>query len=238
MRRVFIHTIASLGALILVASQTRAMTVATVGDSFADAVYLGMKLQPSLLRENDIHLVRWSRASIGLTRTDYFDYTEWLRINGNLGSADICVVQLGANDLQNISTGKNKWVFVGTETWQRIYQERVKALVDTLRVQRCKSVIWLLQPAYEKNKFLRHYHGMINAAQFAGSNLGVAAAFELATTEDDYGADGVHFNKLFCFALARAVISLFAPAGCGSCYWVENFSFGVSQTAPLVLRRE
>jgi hypothetical protein len=78
------------------------MTVATVGDSFADTVYLGISLQPNLLKENDIRLVRWNCANIGLTRTHYFDYTEWLRINGNLGSADICVVQLGANDPQSM----------------------------------------------------------------------------------------------------------------------------------------
>ena len=35
----------------------RAVTVATVGDSLADAVYLGMKLQPDLLKKNGIHLV-------------------------------------------------------------------------------------------------------------------------------------------------------------------------------------
>jgi lysophospholipase L1-like esterase len=228
---------------ILFATSARAVTIATVGDSLADAVYLGMKLQPDLLKKNGIHLVRWSRAKIGLTRTDYFDYTEWLRASGDLGSADYCVVQLGANDLQSISVGKNKWVFVGSQTWQRMYQERVKALVETLKVQRCGSVIWLLQPAYEKNKFLRQYHGMINAVQFAGSNSGVAAAFELATTENDYGEDGIHFNKPYCFALARAVIDLFAPTkpltGCASCHSTANFLFaGAPQSPPLVLRRE
>jgi hypothetical protein len=218
------------------ATPARAVTVATVGDSLADAVYLGMKLQPDLLKKNGIHLVRWSRARIGLTRTDYFDYTEWLR-SSDLGTVDFCVVQLGANDLQSIAIRKNKWILVGSETWQRIYQERVKALVETLKVQRCRSVIWLLQPAYENNKFLRQYHGMINAVQFAGSNSEVAAAFELATTENDYTADGVHFNKPFCFALARAVIQLFAPAGCESCHAAANLPFA-SQSAPLVLRRE
>ncbi|MGA3204148.1 MAG: hypothetical protein ABSF12_16790 [Bryobacteraceae bacterium] len=222
--------------LALAAAPARAVTVATVGDSLADAVYLGMKLQPDLLKKNGIHLVRWSRARIGLTRTDYFDYTEWLR-SSDLGTADFCVVQLGANDLQSIAIRKNKWILVGSETWQRIYQERVKALVETLKVRRCKSVIWLLQPAYEKNKFLRQYHGMINAVQFAGSNSAVAAAFELATTENDYSPDGVHFNKPFCFALSRAVIQLFAPTGCESCHTSGNLPF-TSQSAPLVLRRE
>ncbi len=224
-------------------TSARAVTVATVGDSLADAVYLGMKLQPDLLKKNDIHLVRWSRGKIGLTRTDYFDYTSWLRDNDDLGSADFCVVQLGANDLQSIAIGKNKWVMVGTQTWQRLYQERVKALVDTLRVQRCNSVIWLLQPAYQKNKFLSQYHGMINAIQFAGSTPGVAGAFEIATTGDDYSADGIHFNKPFCFAVSRGVIDLiaqrkaFAANGCVTCHSAANFSFkGAVPSAPLTLR--
>jgi hypothetical protein len=242
--------ISSVCLLILSAGLARgAVTVATVGDSLADAVYLGMKLQPDLLKKNQIHLVRWSRAKIGLTRTDYFDYTEWLRVSNDLGSADFCVVQLGANDLQSINIGKNKWVSVGSQTWQRMYQARVKALVDTLKVQRCKSVVWLLQPAFEKNKFLRQYHGMINAVQFAGSNSGVAAAFELATKENDYGVDGIHFNKPFCFALAKAVIDLFGQGSdwgrasqsgeCATCHSGAKFSFGAApQSGPLVLRRE
>jgi len=91
----------------------QAVIVATVGDSLADAVYLGLRLQPDLLRKSGIKLVRWSRPKIGLTRTDYFDYTAWLRDTADLGSADFCVVQLGANDLQSIATGDGKWIRVG-----------------------------------------------------------------------------------------------------------------------------
>jgi hypothetical protein len=241
-RRTFIQIGLIFTFLAFATHANAAITVATVGDSLADAVYLGMKLQPGLLKKNEIHLVRWSRAKIGLTRTDYFDYTTWIREANDLGSVDFCIVQMGANDLQSINIGKNKWVMVGSETWQRMYQERVKTLVDTLKVQRCKNVVWLLQPAYERNKFLRQYHGMINAVQFKGSNSGVAAAFELATTANDYSADGIHFNKPFCFALAKAVIDLFGPGrtfakgGCTNCH--SPASLAIEQTAPLMLRRQ
>src|ERR1700691_3626414 len=111
---------------LLAALQARAeVTVATVGDSLADAIYLGLKLQPDLLRKSGIHLVRWSRPKIGLTRTDYFDYTGWIRDTKEIGSADFCVVELGANDLQSIAvpgqspSGQQKWIRVGTEDWQR-----------------------------------------------------------------------------------------------------------------------
>ena len=235
--------------LILAALQARAATVATVGDSLADAIYLGLKLQPDLLRKNGIELTRWSRPSIGLTRVDYFDYTAWLRDTAGLGSVDFCVVQMGANDLQSIAIedknpesksqeGKGqetknqetknqetkKWTRVGTEDWQRAYTDRVQAFVRTLKPLRCANVVWLLQPPYQKNKFLSQYHGMINAVQLAGSATG-AAVYEIDAGADDYGPDGIHFNKDFCFKLARAVVNLFASSrppsagtNCASCH--------------------
>jgi len=214
--------------LILIALQARAATIATVGDSLADAIYLGLKLQPALLTKNDIKLVRWSRAKIGLTRLDYFDYTAWLRDTADLGRADFCVVQLGANDLQSIATGDTspnapKWLRVGTEAWQRAYTDRVQALVQTLKPLRCANVVWLLQPPYQQNKFLNQYHAMINAVQAAGASS-AEAVFEIDAGADDY-SDGIHPNKDFCFKLARAVVTLFAAwpqslagANCASCH--------------------
>jgi len=210
--------------LLLVALQARAVTVATEGDSLADAVYLGLKLQPDILRKSGIKLVRWSRPKIGLTRTDYFDYTAWLRDTADLGSVDICVVQLGANDLQSIATGDRKWIAVGTEAWQQAYTNRVQTLVQTLRPLRCGNVVWLLQPPYQKNKYLSQYHVMINSVQLAGSAEG-AAAFEIDAGVNDYSADGVHPNKDFCFKLGRAVANLvgawpqpFAGTNCSACH--------------------
>lgn len=219
-----------------------AVTVATVGDSLADAIYLGLKLQPDLLRKSGINLVRWSRPKIGLTRTDYFDYTAWFRDTGDLGSADFCVVEMGANDLQSISTAEQKWIRVGTDAWQRTYTDRVQTFVHTLK-SRCGKVVWLLQPAYQKNKYLSQYHEMINAVQFAGSASG-AAVFEIAAGDDDYSSDGVHPNKDFSFKLARAVANLFASwqqpfagSNCGSCHVTSGPPAQLSDLAPLVLRR-
>ncbi|HEY1757477.1 MAG TPA: hypothetical protein VGG72_19045 [Bryobacteraceae bacterium] len=217
---------------LLAAMQARAVTVATVGDSLADAVYLGLKLQPDLLRKNGIKLARWSRPKIGLTRTDYFDYTAWLRDTADLGSVDFCIVELGANDLQSIAVTDTKpadtkhpqWLRVGTDAWQRAYADRVQALVQTLKPLRCGNVVWLLQPPYQKNKYLSQYHVMINALQLAGSASG-AAAFEIDAGVDDYSPDGVHPSKDFCFKLGRAVAHLFAAwpqpfagTNCAACH--------------------
>ena len=225
-----------------------AVTVATVGDSLADAIYLGLKLQPDLLRKSGINLIRWSRPKIGLTRTDYFDYTAWVRDTGELGSADFCVVEMGANDLQSIaSSGQNsneqKWFRVGTDAWQRAYTDRVQAFVRTLKAGRCGKVVWLLQPPYQKNKFLSQYHEMMNAVQLAGSSSG-ASVFDIAAGEDDYSPDGIHPNKDFSFKLARAVANLFASwqpplagSNCGSCHVSSSDPpFKRSDLTPLVPR--
>jgi len=235
-----------LSFVVLAALQARAATVATVGDSLADAIYLGLKLQPDLLRKSDIKLVRWSRPSIGLTRVDQFDYTTWLRDTPDLGNVDFCVVEMGANDLQSIATGNQnarKWIAVGTEAWQRAYTDRVQALVETLKPQRCASVVWLLQPPYQKNKYLREYHGMINAVQSAGAASGTAM-FEIDAGVDDYSADGVHFNKDFCFKLARAVATLLASwrppsagTNCASCHASPGLpTASLPDLAPLIPR--
>jgi hypothetical protein len=221
-----------------------AVTVATVGDSLADAIYLGMKLQPSLLKKSGIDLVRWSRPSIGLVRQDYFDYNSYLKNTTGLGSADICIVELGANDLQNISVPKQHWLAVGSDDWQRVYGERVQALVSTLKTQRCGSVLWFLQPANQTNKHLSQYHGMLNEVQFAGASPTVTAAFEIMASSKDYVSDGVHFNKDFCFKVARAVVDLieswkpFAQSSCSSCHSpASSLPVNAQVPPPLLLRR-
>jgi hypothetical protein len=239
-------------AVFLAATQLRAeaTVIATVGDSLADAIYLGLKLQPDLLRKDGLRVERWSRPKIGLTRVDYFDYTSWIRDNQTLGSADFCVVELGANDLQSIDTtpgepgGRKKWIRLGTGDWRQAYTGRVLALVNILKERRCGHVVWLLQPPYQNNKFLSQYHEMINGVQLAGASGG-AAAFDIAAKQDDYSADGVHPNKEFCFKLGRAVAALveswrepFAGGNCASCHASPGLlPSRLPDLGPLVLRR-
>ncbi len=230
------------------ASHANAITLATVGDSLADAIYLGLKLQPDLLRKNGIQLERWSRPKIGLTRIDYFDYNTWLRDTASLGHADFCVVELGANDLQSIGTGPQKWIRLGTDDWKRTYADRVLGLVNTLKSRRCGKLVWLLQPPYQKNKFLGQYNEMINAAQLAGTAPSTPA-FDIAAGENDYSPDGIHPNKDFCFKLGRAVANLlaswqqpFAGSNCAECHASNGSSSRLIPSqlrdiSPLVLKR-
>ena len=120
----------------------------------------------------------------------------------------------------------------------------MQTLVGTLKAQRCASVLWFLQPANQTNKYLSHYHGMINQVQFAGAGPVVTAAFEIMASSKDYVSDGVHFNKDFCFKVARAVVDLiaswhpFAQSSCNSCHPPTNALPSNAQVpAPLLLRR-
>jgi hypothetical protein len=217
------------------------MTMATVGDSLADAVYLGIKSQPQLVKDNGIRLVRWSRPSIGLTRIDLFDYPGWLKESKTLGRVDFCIVELGANDLQSISIGPQKWVAVGTAEWQRRYQERQEHMMATLKSDRCEEVVWLLQPGYQRNSYLSQYHNMINTVQLLGLQSTRTSAFEIRAAEGDYAGDGIHFNGPFALKLGQAVIKVFASwkqqvQSCSTCHVGGNFS-PPGDFAPLMFRR-
>ena len=217
------------------------MSVATIGDSLADAVYLGIKLQPDLLKQNGIHLIRWSRPSIGLTRVDLFDYPEWLRTK-DLGRVDFCIVELGANDLQSISVGPRKWTSVGTERWQKLYQQRLEQMMVTLKTDRCGEVVWLLQPGYERNKYLSQYHQMINTVQLTGLQSTHTTAFEITADPADYTQDGIHFNGPFTLKLGQAVVKVFAywkqyAQSCSGCHMATRYAeFAPKEFAPLILR--
>ncbi len=98
--------------LFVIARPCYGITVATVGDSFADSLYNAMRARPDLVERYGLHLTRWSRPIVGLTRTDYFDYTKWLRETAE-GSVDVCLVQIGSNDMQSIPVANKQWIAMG-----------------------------------------------------------------------------------------------------------------------------
>src|SRR5580692_1662560 len=95
-----------------------AISVATVGDSFADSLYNAMRARPDLVQRYGVQLTRWSRPIIGLTRTDYFDYVGWLRDSADLGSVDVCFALIGSNDMQSIPVSKKQWIAYGSPQWR------------------------------------------------------------------------------------------------------------------------
>jgi hypothetical protein len=118
------------------AAPCRAITVATIGDSFADSLYNSLRARPDLLQRYDVHLNRWSRPSVGLTRTDYFDYAAWLRDSEELGAVDLCFVEIGSNDMQSIPVAKDQWIAHGSLQWKEAYAGRTFELARILTERR------------------------------------------------------------------------------------------------------
>ncbi|HEV8145178.1 MAG TPA: hypothetical protein VGP79_02280 [Bryobacteraceae bacterium] len=195
--------------LLLLCVYSRAgMVVATVGDSFADALYLAMKVRPDLLKQHEITLVRWSRAKIGFTRLDLFDYPGWLRDNDALGQADLCVVQIGSNDLQSIRTGKNAWAFFGSDAWKELYATRVAGMLATLQQKRCKQIAWFLQPGFENHPSMARGRAPVNQVQAKVVAPTAAVVVEVVTGKDDYQADHVHYGRELMLRIGPALLEM------------------------------
>jgi hypothetical protein len=198
-------------------------TLSTVGDSFADSFYFGLRARPDLLKSHDIQLIRWSRPSIGLARTDQFDYAAWLRDTVELGTADFCIVQVGTNDMQSIPNGAGKWILFPAAAWQTAYTSRVQNLTETLRTHRCRRLIWVLQPGFEKSKFLARTRDLVNQLQTAGVGPG-GLVLEVAAEPGDYGRDAIHFTGPFALELAGATLRIVTawrdrvPESCFACH--------------------
>jgi hypothetical protein len=185
--------------------QDRPTTIATIGDSFADAIFLAMKARPDVLKKNDIKVVRWSRPIIGLARTDYFDYPAWL--NESKRVADICVIQIGSNDMQALHDDGKYFAF-GTDRWKEVYLSRVKGMADTLTERRCKQIVWILQPGFERQKHMAEKHEVINVLQSEALAPSGSMVFEVATSKECYGADNTHFNRNFILKLGDAILAV------------------------------
>lgn len=197
----------------MLASPSRAQnyttTVATIGDSFADAIFLAMKARPDVLKKDDIKVVRWSRPIIGLARSDYFDYPAWL--NESKKVADVCVIQIGSNDMQ-VLHDDGKYFQFGTDKWKDLYRGRVKSMADTLAERRCKQIVWILQPGFERQKGMAEKHEVINVLQSEALAPSGSMVFEVATSKECYGADNTHFNRTFILKLGDAILSVAASS--------------------------
>lgn len=210
--------------LSLIARPCHAITVATVGDSFADSLYNAMRARPDLVQRYDIKLTRWSRPIVGLTRTDYFDYTKWLRDSTGLGSADVCLVQIGSNDMQSIPVSNKQWIAYGSPEWRDAYAARTREMEQILTEHRCDQLLWVLQPGFEKKDSLACHRELINEVQCQALRLGRTRVLELSTTEAAYGPDRTHFNRAFVLQLGPALFHLvdttrqIAHRGCLACH--------------------
>jgi len=199
-------------------------SVATIGDSFADSLYNSLHSRPDLIERSNIKLMRWSRPIVGLTRTDVFDYTGWLRDTKDLGFADVCLVEIGSNDMQSIRVA-GQWVAYGSPQWREAYGARTREMAQILVGRRCGEVLWVLQPGFEKRDALACHRELINEVQRDVVRLLVrTGVLEVVTNEGVYGQDKTHFNRAFLLQLGPALFQIvdatrqIVPARCSACH--------------------
>ena len=194
--------------LSLIARPCRAISVATVGDSFADSLYYAMRARPDLLRQYGVQLKRWSRPIVGLTRADYFDYTRWLRDTNGLGSVDVCFALIGSNDMQSIPISKNQWIAYGSARWRDAYAGLTREMALILTERRCGVLIWVLQPGFEKQDAMACHRELINEVQREVLRLDRTRVLEISTSEAAYGPDKTHFNRAYLLQLGPVLFPL------------------------------
>ncbi|MGO9231021.1 MAG: hypothetical protein ACLQKA_17670 [Bryobacteraceae bacterium] len=231
--------------LIGIGMPCQAISVATVGDSFADSLYNAMRARPDLMRRFDVQLTRWSRPIIGLTRTDYFDYPEWLRESTGLGSVDVCFVQIGSNDMQSIPASKKGWIAYGSPQWRDTYAGRTREMALMLTERRCRLLFWVLQPGFEKRDAMACHRELINEVQREALRLDRTRVLEISTSEAAYGPDKTHFNRAYLLQLGPALFQLVDTSrqiihmGCLACHRNMEGLTQESEVLPLRLwRRE
>ncbi|ODA67481.1 hypothetical protein A7A08_01513 [Methyloligella halotolerans] len=105
--------------------------ILVVGDSLADGLWSG--LYRSFEDETNLEVVRKSKVSTGLVRTDRYNWNEALpELLEGERKYQIAVVMFGANDAQNIRQD-GEWYQPGSEGWRKVYSERVEQFLRTLR---------------------------------------------------------------------------------------------------------
>ncbi len=108
-----------------------ARKILVVGDFVAGGVAWG--LDQTFADEPKIAVLDESNNASGLVRDDYYDWNKNLPVILNQQKPDVVVVALGANDRQQLRSGKDR-LAPHSDGWEKAYVARVTAMADTLKV--------------------------------------------------------------------------------------------------------
>ncbi len=165
------------------APQGKVLTIGVFGDSMGDGLWQG--LYRHLHQAGQVDVVRFSRASTGLTRYDYVDIQAQTTDQLAQRHVDVAVVMFGTNDQQGIVDHGKVYGF-NTPGWQAAYGARIDALVALLRAQGA-AVYWVGLPKMEKAGFDQRA-GVLNAVLEARARaLGVPFIPTVPVTVDETG---------------------------------------------------
>ena len=108
-----------------------AKKVLVIGDFVAGGIAWG--LDQTWAEEPKLQVIDESNNASGLVRADYYDWNAELLAILNKEQPDIVVIEIGANDRQQLRIDKKRYA-VHSEAWDKIYDERIAGIVDTLKV--------------------------------------------------------------------------------------------------------
>jgi hypothetical protein len=119
-----------------------AKKILVIGDFVASGLAWG--LDQTFAEEPKLAVVDQSNTNSGLVRTDFYDWNVELPKLLNSVKPDIVVVAMGVNDRQQMRIGKER-IAPHSDTWEATYQQRLKGMVDTLRVYG-RPFFWVSAP--------------------------------------------------------------------------------------------
>jgi hypothetical protein len=200
-------------------ARTGVVDIAIVGDSLANDLGRGME---DLFRgKRNIKVIKETRYSTGLTRTDYFNWNAELREFVRKTNPDAIVVLIGGNDAQSIRV-KGRSLERFSKPWLREYERRVALFMRILRQEKAK-IYWVGLPVVRSDSMSRYYRTMnlIYRRQAARHDIKFISIWkEFADSNGEYTSfgrnvrgvkrrlrknDGMHFTTDGALRLASSV---------------------------------
>lgn len=121
-----------------------ARKVLVIGDFMADGLADGLK--DAFAASPGVVIEKRSNGSSGLVRDDYYDWHSQLPAILDEVKPALVVIEIGANDRQQIETASAKLDF-RTDAWFKEYERRIAVLGNTVK-QRQLPLIWVGLPAF------------------------------------------------------------------------------------------
>jgi hypothetical protein len=200
-------------------SVRRPLTIAVIGDSLAND--LGRGMEALYRRHGNIRVLKYTRFSTGLVRTDYFDWNVAVRRFLDAANPDMILVVIGGNDNQHIRTEHGRLDPMSKE-WLDEYEKRVSAFMAPLQKDRAK-IYWVGLPIVRSPSLSRSFHVMNGIYQRQAKRHAIRYVSVWDKFADSHGAyssfgkslegvrrqlredDGMHFTEVGSLRFAAQV---------------------------------
>lgn len=135
------------------AARSRTIEVAVLGDSVAHD--LGRGMENLFSKNRHIRIVRQTKFSTGLVRTDYYNWNAVARKFLKHHSPDVVIIVLGGNDHQDIRTHGRRYDPL-SKRWIAEYERRVAHFMDLFKNTHAKRY-WVGLPPVRPRRLNKAY---------------------------------------------------------------------------------